>query len=98
VLVSFWRLPIHSIAGATLLGTCLTSLVGVAFFVTLGGPLGLPDVMPHWGLGMALGLGGMLGTYTGARVQRHVPARLLEGVLALVVTGTGISYVLGVLG
>ncbi len=92
-LVSWFRLPVHTIAGATLLGTCLTSFVGVGFFAALGGMLGRGDVSPDWALGLLFGLGGLLGMYSGARLQRFLPARLIEWVLAVTVTGLALSYV-----
>jgi hypothetical protein len=94
LLVSWWRLPIHTIAGATLFGTFLTSVVGVGLFLVLAA-LGVPDTMPNLLLGLALGVGGLCGTYAGARVQRFLPARLIEALLTLVVGGLGLSYVVG---
>lgn len=95
ILVSVFSLPAHTIAGATLLGTCLTSIVGVAFFALAGPLLGRGDVSPDWLLGLLFGIGGSLGIYTGARLQRRVPARLIEALLAVVVTGLSLSYVIG---
>jgi uncharacterized membrane protein YfcA len=93
VLVSLWGLPIHTIAGATLSGTCLTSIVGVAFFALAGPLLGHPGLRPDWALGLLLGAGGLLGMYTGARLQRFLPARAIEVLLTLVVLGVALRYV-----
>jgi hypothetical protein len=92
-LVSMFELPVHTIAGATLTGTCLTSIVGVLFFAVLGPLLGRPGISPDWLLGGLFGLGGLCGMYVGARVQRHLPARAIEAGLALIVTGLALSYV-----
>lgn len=94
-LVTLWRLPVHTIAGATLLGTCLTSVVGVAFFTVAGPLLGADRVAPDWWLGSLLGAGGVCGMYTGARLQRFVPARAIESILAIVVLAIAAKYVVG---
>ena len=94
-LVSMYRLPVHTIAGSTLLGTCLTSVVGVLFFSVAGPMLGTPNLAPDWLLGALFGAGGLAGMYTGARLQKHVPARAIEAVLAIAVTGLAVSYVIG---
>jgi hypothetical protein len=95
VLVSMWRLPVHTIAGACLFGTCVTSVVGVAFFWLASAFLGLQNAMPDWLLGLSFGVGGLLGTFTGASLQRLIPARAIEALLAVVVTGLGLSYAVG---
>ena len=97
ILVSMARLPIHSTAGATLLGTFLTSLVGIAFFAGWAGLSAEPSLMPDWWLGISLGIGGLVGMYSGARLQRHLPARAIEGVLAVATAALGLSYVVGYL-
>lgn len=93
-LVSIFGLPVHSIAGATLSGTCLTSVVGVIFFAAAP-LLGAPPVAPDWLLGGLFGLGGLCGMYSGARLQRRVPARLIEGILALIVCAMALGYIVG---
>ncbi len=90
-LVSVLRLPVYTIAGATLMGTFLTSVVGVIFYSTL--PSGL-DTSPDWALGALFGAGGFVGLYFGARAQRHVPQRLIRGILALVLLALAMKYVL----
>ena len=93
-LVSVARLPVHTIAGATLLATLLTSLVGVLFFAALGPLIGQPRVAPNWPLGIVLGLGGMIGMYLGARIQRYLPPRAIETLLAVATSWVGLSYVI----
>ncbi|QER41815.1 sulfite exporter TauE/SafE family protein [Thermodesulfobacterium sp. TA1] len=63
ILLGFFHLPPYVFAGATLFGTCLTSVVGVIVF-TLGGN------GPDWVLGALLGLGGAVGLYLGAKAQK----------------------------
>jgi len=95
LLVSLWRLPVHSIAAATLLGNLATSLVGVLFFAGYGALLGMPNVAPDWPLGLAFGAGGLVGVYLGARIQHLIPARPIEGMLGGIITGLGLWYVIG---
>jgi uncharacterized membrane protein YfcA len=94
-LVTLFGLPVHTIAGAALLGTCLTSIVGVGFFALMGPWAGKASVGPDWALGVLFGLGGVCGMYTGARLQKRIPARAIEIMLAVIVVGLGISYIAG---
>lgn len=91
-LVSFLCLPVHTIAGATLLSTCLTAIIGVVFFLAAS-PF-YPDliVVPDWRLALLFGLGGMAGMYCGARVQKYVSDRLIKWMLLLVLGATAFSY------
>ena len=95
ILVSMYGLPVHTIAGATLTGTCLTSIVGVLFFAALGGVTGRMDLRPDYLLGGLLGAGGLLGHYVGTLSQKYLPARAIEVLLAAIVTGTALKYVIG---
>jgi uncharacterized membrane protein YfcA len=89
-------LPIHTTAGATLLGTAATSLVGVSFFAIVGSVFHLSHasatVAPNWALGFLFGLGGVLGMYTGARLQRYLPSAIIEGTLTVIVNGLALMY------
>ena len=65
------------------------------FFFTLAA-LGLaPEAAPYWPLGLSFGVGGLAGTYTGARIQRYLPARAIEALLVVVILGLGLTYVAG---
>src|SRR5215203_842509 len=77
-LVTVFGLPVYTVAGATLIGTFITSVAGVAFFEILAATgFGVNmAIAPDWLLGLTLGVGGLSGTYAGARLQRHVPERL----------------------
>lgn len=95
-LVTVFGLPVYTIAGATLMGTFVTSVAGVAFYELLsaiGFGAGMP-IAPDWLLGLTLGLGGLGGTYAGARLQRYVPERLIRAVLGTLVTLLALRYVL----
>ncbi len=80
--VTVFGLPVHTIAGAALMGTFVTSVAGVGFYELLAPFYPEMAVRPDWTLGILFGLGGLAGTYLGARVQRFVPARVIKGVLA----------------
>jgi len=96
-IVTFFHLPIHTIAGATLMGTCVTSIGGVIFFEFVG-PLFAQAgeaVRPDWLLGFLFGIGGFIGMYFGAAMQKHVPGAVIRPILAVVISGVGLRYVLG---
>jgi hypothetical protein len=88
-------LPVHTIAGATLLGTFVTSIAGVLSFELLGRTSfsGGLTVRPDWALGALFGIGGLFGTYAGARIQRYLPERWIRLFLGVLVTGVGVGYI-----
>ena len=96
-LIAVFGLPVYTIAGAALLGTFMTSIAGV-FFYTLIAPLyahtGLA-VAPDWRLGALFGLGGFLGMYAGARLQKHIPAHLIKTVLGGLILYLSLRYIAG---
>jgi uncharacterized membrane protein YfcA len=93
-IVSFFSLPIYTVAGAALAGTFVTSVAGVLFYLGLGasGTVAVP-VQPDWGLGLLFGVGGLAGTYCGARLQRYLPERWIRLVLGVLVTALAVRYV-----
>lgn len=93
--VAVFGLPVHTVAGAALAGTLATSVFGVAFYSLMPAPPGVA-VRPDWALGLLFGLGGMAGMYLGARCQKHVPQRLLKGLLALLLAGLAAHYLAAV--
>ncbi len=96
-LISMFRLPVHSIAGATLFGTFATSVAGVAFYWMLGGYYSGSEIeiVPDWQLGLLFGVGGALGMYVGARIQRFAPARAIKILLAGCLLFIAGGYVIG---
>jgi uncharacterized membrane protein YfcA len=98
VLVVVFGLQLHAVAGAALVGTLVTSVVGVAMYQFLPAPAGI-EARPDWALGILFGLGGAAGMYLGARTQKRVPRRVLEigigAVLALVAVGYVLGFVFG---
>ncbi|MEK7403664.1 MAG: sulfite exporter TauE/SafE family protein [Acidobacteriota bacterium] len=90
--VAVLRLPVYTIAGACLFGTFVTSIAGVASFELLGLSAG-PVARPDWALGSLFGLGGLLGTYLGARLQKYLPERWIRLFLGLVINGLALTYI-----
>ncbi|MDR0339885.1 MAG: sulfite exporter TauE/SafE family protein [Desulfovibrio sp.] len=90
--VSWFRLPVHTISGATLMGTFLTSIAGVAFYSLIAPYYPEQSVSPDWGLGLLFGLGGAAGMYLGARCQKYVPATVIKWALGAVIIGTALKY------
>lgn len=93
-LVAIFGLPIYAVAGAALIGTFVTSVAGVAFFEVLDAAnVGVQaGVAPDYLLGAVLGIGGLAGTYAGARLQRRLPEFWIRSVLAVLVTTLAVSY------
>jgi hypothetical protein len=86
-------LSVVEVAPATLAATFLTSVAGVITYgvLSIGGS---GDIAPDWLLGVSMGLGGLAGSYVGARVQSRLPEALLPRALGLVALGLGIRYLL----
>ncbi len=94
-LVTVFRLPVHSIPGASLFATMVSSLAGVLIY-TIIAPFYAGSgvaVSPDWLLGAMFGIGGSLGIYLGARIQRLVPARLIKAILAVCLLLVVVKYV-----
>jgi uncharacterized protein len=90
LLIGAGRSP-KEVAPATLLSTFLTSIVGVGTFVLLS-TQHHGAIAPDWGIGVALGAGGLLGSYLGALTQPYLPDQLIRRVLGLTVTAIGARY------
>jgi uncharacterized membrane protein YfcA len=100
LLVSVFKIPVHAMAGANLLATFVASLLGIAYYTFLGPVFAGPEtiVQPDWLLGGLFGLGGLVGTYCGARLQRYLPGRVLKLLLAGLLLLLALRYVWTVLG
>lgn len=91
--VTFFALPVYTVAGAALMGTFVTSVAGVVFYQLMAPFYPGVSVAPDWLLGILFGLGGMLGMYLGARCQKYVPARVIKWMLAGIIIATAAKYV-----
>ncbi|GGW47779.1 sulfite exporter TauE/SafE family protein [Streptomyces caelestis] len=79
-------MPVARVAPAALASTFATSVAGAAAFALLS-LTSSGDIAPDWSLGLACGLGGLVGGYLGAHLQPRLPEtalRLLLGALATV--------------
>ena len=93
-LVTFFGLPVYTVAGAALMGTFVTSVAGVTFYSALAPFYPHLSVAPDWMLGVLFGLGGMAGMYLGARCQKFVPAKAIKWMLVTILVGTALKYIL----
>ena len=94
--VSVLGLPVYTVAGAALAGTFLTSIAGVIVYhlLSLTAAGAQASVSPDWLLGALFGVGGLLGTYFGAYLQKYLPDRLIRGILGSLVTFLAVSYIM----
>jgi len=83
--------PAAEVAPAALASTFVTSVAGVATFTILSLHLHGP-VAPAWSTGVALGIGGLAGGYTGARIQSRLPDALIRRIVGFLVIASGARY------
>jgi uncharacterized membrane protein YfcA len=89
--VAVFHLPVYTVAGAALLGTFLTSIVGVFFYSVLPVTNGV-STSPDWALGFLFGAGGFAGMYLGARLQKFVPQRIIKLMLGVMIVSLALKY------
>jgi uncharacterized protein len=90
VLIGSGRKP-SEVAPAALASTFVTSAGGVITFTLLSLHQHL-SVAPDWPTGIALGVGGLAGGYTGARIQSRMPDVLIRRLVGVLVIGIGAYY------
>jgi uncharacterized membrane protein YfcA len=96
MLIGSGRRPAE-VAPATLASTLVTSVAGVLTFTILS--LHHPgSVAPDWPTGIALGIGGLAGGYTGARIQSRLPDAAIRRLVGVLVVAIGIFYLRSGLG
>jgi uncharacterized membrane protein YfcA len=96
-LVTVFGLSVHTVAGAVLMSTFATSIVGVVFYRLAAvhyASMGVA-IAPDWLLGGLFGIGGAVGMYLGARCQRHIPERPIKLALAVMVFFLAFRYIIG---
>jgi len=90
--VAVFRLPVYTVAGAALMGTFLTSIAGVFFYSVV--PVSAEvSTAPDWQLGFLFGMGGLVGMYCGARLQKYVPQRLIKLTLGVLMLFLSFRYI-----
>ena len=96
ILIGSGRRPAE-VAPAALASTFVTSVAGVITFTILSihqhG-----SVAPDWPTGIALGVGGLAGAYTGARIQSRLPDVLIRRLVGILVIAIGARYLWSGLG
>lgn len=90
--VAVFHLPVYTVAGAALLGTFLTSIVGVFFYSVLPASGGL-STSPDWALGFLFGVGGFAGMYVGARLQKYMPQKFIKLMLGAMLVALALRYI-----
>jgi len=90
-LMTFFNLPVYTIAGAVLLGTFTSSVAGVAFYSLI--PLNGTVAPPDWILGILFGAGGLSGMYFGAKTQKYIPEKWIKIVLGTIVFTVASRYI-----
>jgi len=90
--VTVFHLPIYTVAGAALFGTFLTSIAGVVFYSILPSADGIL-VSPDWELGFLFGVGGFVGMYIGARLQKFIPQKYIKVMLGVMIISLALRYI-----
>jgi uncharacterized protein len=96
VLIGSGRKP-SEVAPAALASTFVTSAGGVIAFTILSLHQDT-SVAPDWPTGIALGLGGLAGGYTGARIQSRMPDLVIRRLVGILVIAIGAYYLSSGLG
>ncbi len=91
--IAVLRLPVHSVAGASLFGTLMSSIVGVVVYHA-GFFSGGLETRADYLLGTLFGIGGVVGGYLGAKTQKYIPERPIKVGLLLILLFTSFKYLL----
>ncbi len=92
--ISVLGLPVHSVSGATLFATFLSSIAGIIAYGSNMGAHGINTGPDIW-LGTMFGIGGIIGGYLGTMTQRYIPERPIKITLFIIVLLCGIRYIMG---
>lgn len=94
-LITVFKLSVRITAGATLACTWITSFAGAFSFEAMSLLEASRSIAPDWNNGLFLGLGGLLGTYVGARCQKYLPEPLIKIILAAGLVVLSLIYIIG---
>lgn len=84
-------MPVAQVAPAALASTFITSRAGAGTFA-LPSLAGSDTTAPNWYLGLACGLGGLIGGHLGARLQPRLPETALRMTLGTLAVALGALY------
>lgn len=90
--IAVFHLPVYTVAGAALMGTFLTSVLGVIFYSVIPAEGGMVT-SPDWFLGLLFGVGGFIGIYLGARFQKFVPQKAIKLMLGAIIIFLALRYI-----
>jgi uncharacterized protein len=90
ILTATGRRPAE-VAPATLASTFITSVAGVITFTVLAF-VQHGHALPDWPTGIALGIGGLAGSYTGARIQSRLPDLLIRRAMGILIVAIAARY------
>ncbi len=90
-MITVFKLPVYTIAGAVLLATFTSSVAGVTFYSLI--PINGKVAPPDWALGILFGIGGLLGMYFGAKMQKYLPEKWIKFILATIIFFIASRYI-----
>jgi len=90
VLIATGRPPAE-VAPAALSSTFVTSVAGVITFTALA-LVHHSQAQPDWSTGIALGFGGLIGAYVGARLQPRLPDLLIRRAMSVLIVAIAARY------
>ncbi len=94
VYIALYKLPVYTVAGPSLMGTFITSVAGVIFYQLLSPYYPNLTIAPDWLLGFLFGIGGLVGMYIGASIQKYIPAKIIKWILGFCILFLAINYIL----
>jgi uncharacterized membrane protein YfcA len=96
-IVAVFGFPVYTVAGAALLGTLVTSVAGVVIYQFLMPAISPAQIAinPDWLLGLSMGVGGLIGIYLGARLQRYFPDKFIKIILVISIGVVVVRYIGG---
>lgn len=94
IYIAFYKLPVYTVAGPALMGTFITSVAGVCFYQLLSPYYPTLTIAPDWLLGVLFGVGGLIGMYIGASIQKYIPAKIIKWILGICIFFLAINYIL----
>jgi len=94
IYIAFYKLPVYTVAGPALMGTFITSVAGVIFYQLLSPYYPNLTIAPDWLLGFLFGIGGLVGMYIGASIQKYIPAKIIKWILGFSILFLAINYIL----